>query len=96
MLRKLSDVQLHDTTTRTRRARTDMSFHATLWTIWTLVLVGYAYTQWHADVAAARPVDMIGLVLHTLLAGVVGLIIMTRIEMWIDPERFIAGEPRKR
>jgi len=31
---------------------------------------------------------MIGLVIHCVLVGLIGLVIMTKIEMWLEPWRF--------
>jgi hypothetical protein len=60
-----------------------------LWTVWTLVVSAVGYISWHADIAAHRPVNILGLVIHCVVAGLIGLIVMTLIEMRLEPWRFI-------
>jgi hypothetical protein len=60
-----------------------------LWTIWTLVVSAVGYISWHADIAAHRPVNILGLVIHCVVAGLIGLIVMTLIEMRLEPWRFM-------
>lgn len=66
-----------------------LSLQIVLWTLWSLVIAGVALLSWHADVVAQHPINTIGLVIHCAVAGVVGLVIMTKIEMQIEPQRFI-------
>jgi hypothetical protein len=48
-----------------------------------------AFWNWWADVAAQRPVDLLGIVINTILAGLVGMLAITLVELWLQPERFL-------
>ncbi|KPV51349.1 hypothetical protein SE17_21705 [Kouleothrix aurantiaca] len=79
-------------TARQRRqlaaATRDRSVQIVLWAVWTLAVVLVAVASWHADTVAQRPLNLLGMSIHCTLAGLVGLIIMTKIEMWLQPWRF--------
>jgi hypothetical protein len=60
-----------------------------LWALWTLAVAGTAFWNWRADVVAQRPINVLGMVIYSLLAGLVGLLVMTLIELWLEPERFL-------
>lgn len=57
-----------------------------LWTLWTLAIVGTAIYQWQVDSVAHRPFNTLGMVIHGLLVGVVGMIVITNIELWLDSD----------
>lgn len=59
-----------------------------LWLLWTLAVVITASVSW-----SQAPRDLLGLVLHCLIAGLLGQIVITTIEMRLQPERFEADEP---
>lgn len=61
---------------------------ALLWGIWTLAVATTAYISWHADMLAQRPLNLLGLVVHCGVAGVVGLVVLTLLEMWLRPWLF--------
>ena len=63
-----------------------------LWALWTLMVVGVGLIQWHADVIAQRPLNTLGLVIHCAVAGLIGLVVMTVIEMHLEPWRFVDTE----
>jgi hypothetical protein len=69
--------------------RSDRSLQATLWLIWSLAVAGTAYLIWQSAVAAGTPVDLVRLVLRSALVGVLGLIVMTKVEMAAEPWRFL-------
>jgi hypothetical protein len=69
-----------------------LSLQVALWTLWSLVVVGVGFFNWHADIIANRPVNMLGLVIHCVLAGVIGLVVITVIEMHAEPWRFMDDE----
>jgi hypothetical protein len=69
--------------------RGSFSLQVLLWTLWTLMVVGVGLFSWHTDVAANRPIDTLGLVIHCVVAGVIGLVVMTVIEMHVEPWRFM-------
>ena len=56
--------------------------------LWTLCVAAVGFINWYADFVAQRPINMIGLVIHCVLAGLIGLVILTKIEMWLEPWRF--------
>jgi hypothetical protein len=62
-----------------------------LWTLWVFAVAGAAFLDWRADIVAERPVDLLGLVIRALLVGLVGLIVLTMIEIRLEPQRFIDG-----
>jgi len=67
----------------------DRSLQRVLWALWTLAVAGTAFWNWRADVGAQRPINLLGMVIYSLLAGLVGLLLMTLIELWLEPERFL-------
>lgn len=73
----------------TMLARHDRSFQVVLWTVWTLVVVGIAFFKWYTHVPAEQPIDVLGLVLYAALAEIGGLIVLTLIELSLDPYRFL-------
>lgn len=62
-----------------------------LWVIWTSVMIGTATASW-----AAAQSDLLGLVLHCLIAGLLGMIVMTKVEMCLQPWRFQADSSSER
>ena len=83
MLQELSEL-------RSEQARTgaDRRLQAILWSLWTLAVVGTAYMRWRADSVVGRPVDLLGLVVYALLVGSIGLVVLTLIEIRLEPQRF--------
>lgn len=65
------------------------SLQRTLWIVWTVAVIATAYISWHHDILAHLSVNYIGLVIHCFLAGIVGLVVMTLIEMRLEPQRFM-------
>jgi len=58
------------------------------WLIWALTIVATgAYTWWGAFSAGA-PLDIFLLVLRSIVVGLIGLIVITRIEAHIAPWHF--------
>jgi hypothetical protein len=64
-------------------ARAVWNLQVALWALWTLAVAITGYLSWRAGV------EMIGLVIHCVVVGIVGLVVMTKIEMWLQPWRFI-------
>jgi len=62
---------------------------AALWVIWTAVVIGRAYLSWYADHAAQRPFNLLGMVVHCAVIGVVGLVVLTFVEIHLEPWRFL-------
>ena len=69
--------------------RADKSLQAVLWTLWTLAVAGTAVWNWRLDIAANRPINMVGMVIYSLLVGLVGMLVITIVELWLEPERFV-------
>ena len=72
-----------------RRARRDPSLHIILWSLWTLAVVGTAFWHWRSDIVAQQPVNMLGLVIYSALTGLVGMLVLTLVELWLEPLRFL-------
>ncbi len=88
MLRNLLKTQRQEDAAEAPRSQTNWSMQVVLWALWTLAVATVGYLSWHADVAAQRPINMLGLVIHCVLAGLIGLVIMTKVEMHLEPWRF--------
>jgi hypothetical protein len=46
------------------------------------------YLSWHNDVVAHRSLNVLGLVIHAGTVGVIGLVVLTIVEMRLEPWRF--------
>jgi hypothetical protein len=77
-------------TSNTRRG--SFGLQLLLWTFWSLMVVAVGYVNWHADLIAYRPINTVGLVIHCVVAGIIGLVIMTVVEMRLEPWRFMDEE----
>jgi polyferredoxin len=60
-----------------------------LWTIWSIFVIGFALFRGISDLNETQHVDIVRLIIHTSLAGMIGLIVLTLVEMRLDPERFV-------
>jgi hypothetical protein len=89
MLRNLLETRQPDQAKDTTRSGADRRLQAVLWTLWTLAVVATAFWQWYMDAAAGGPIDLLGIVIYALLAGTIGLVVLTMIEIWLEPQRFI-------
>ena len=65
-----------------------ISLQIVLWLVWTMAISLTAATQWHHDRALHQALDVLGLTIHCALAGTIGLIVLTQVEMWLEPWRF--------
>jgi hypothetical protein len=74
---------------QSKPARRDRSLTIILWSLWTLVVIGTAFWNWRSDIVAQQSVDLLGLVIYSVLAGLVGMLVVTLIEQWLDPLRFL-------
>ena len=52
-------------------------------------MIGTSLWNWRSDIVAQQPVDLLGLVIYSVLAGLVGMLVVTLIEQWLDPLRFL-------
>lgn len=89
MLRDLLKRQLHTHAIDTTPERGNLSLQIALWACWTLCVTVIGYISWHADFIAQRPTNATGLVIHCILAGLLGLVVLTKLEMWLEPWRFM-------
>jgi hypothetical protein len=89
MLRNLSEARHAEQAEEAANSRADLRLQIILWSLWTVAVVAAAYMRWRADVIAQRPVDMLGLVIYAALAGSIGLVVMTMLEIWLEPQRFV-------
>jgi hypothetical protein len=87
MLRNLLKEQQQEQ--RVQAVPRDLGLQIVLWALWTFAVVAVGYFNWHADVVAQRPIDTLGLVIHCVVAGVIGLVVLTKIEMHLEPWRFL-------
>jgi hypothetical protein len=74
-----------------RRSRGDDEadgFDLVLWLVWGFVVITFAVFRWQSGATAAA------LVIQTLLVGLVGIIVLTLIEMRFEPERFVGKSGR--
>ena len=92
MLWRLRTRQRQDSWKAVAARRGSVSLQIVLWTLWSLAVAAVGYFNWHADLAADRPLDTLGLVIHCVLAGLVGLVVLTMIEMRVEPWRFMDDE----
>jgi len=73
---------------RTDRQHFDRQVQAVLWAIWTLAVCAIAYLCWHADMVALRPLNWVGLIIHSSVGGAIGLVVLTMIEIRLRPWGF--------
>lgn len=52
-------------------------------------MAGEALWIWYTAASSQQPLSLLSLVLHCALVGLVGLIVITRVEMWAEPWRFL-------
>jgi hypothetical protein len=89
MLPNKAEAYRTENTGRAYTTDTDRSLQRVLWALWTVAVAGTAFWNWRVDVVAQRPINLLGMVIYSLLAGLVGLLLMTLIELWLEPERFL-------
>ena len=88
MIRNLPEKQLQDESEPAKHAR-PYSLHAVLWFFWTLAIVATGYRSWHADVVAQRSFNLLGLIIHCTVMGIIGLVVLTMIELRLERWRFL-------
>ncbi len=78
---------VHDSPSRPQRLTRGLQ--GLLWTLWTLAVVAGCAWSWWADMLAGRPMNLLGMAINAILVGVIGLIVLTKIEMRLEPWRFL-------
>lgn len=68
--------------------RSSLGLQLILWTLWTLSVCITAAVTWYLARAAHRPVDTLGMAIHCILVGTIGLVGITLVEMRVQPWRF--------
>ena len=76
-----------DITSRPRRLTRGLQ--AALWALWTLAVAAGGVWSWWADLLAGRPLSLVGMAINAMLVGIIGLIVLTKIEMRLEPWRFL-------
>ena len=89
MLRNTIETYSPEPVPQSRQVRRDRSLAIILWSLWTLAVAGTAFWHWRSDIVAQQPVNMLGLVIYTALTGLVGMLVLTLVELWLEPLRFI-------
>ena len=89
MLRNTVETYSPEPARHVQQVRRDSSLTIILWSLWTFAVIGTAFWHWRSDIAAQQPVNMLGLVIYTALTGLVGMLVLTLIERWLEPLRFI-------
>lgn len=56
------------------------------WMLWTGAVVGTAVYQWYQDVGHQHPLNVVALVLHCFVVGVLGSILIEDIEFWLEED----------
>src|SRR5262245_55971823 len=65
------------------------SLQIILWILWTLAVVATGCASRHAAIVTRRPINLLGLVVHCGMVGVIGLSVLTVVEMRLEPWRFL-------
>lgn len=89
MLRQSVETYVPETAQPARRAHRDRSLSIILWSLWTFAVAATAFWHWRSDIAAQQPVNLLGLVIYSVLTGLVGMLVLTLIERWLEPLRFL-------
>lgn len=62
------------------------SLQVMLWTIWTGCVSSMALYQWHHDALRHLPFNVIAMIIHCVLVGVIGLLVIIFIELRLEPQ----------
>jgi hypothetical protein len=89
MLRNTAETYSPEPVRQSYQARRDPSLTIILWSLWTFAVIGTAFWHWYSDIVAQQPVNMLGLVIYSGLTGLVGMLVLTLIERWLEPLRFL-------
>ncbi|GEM_PF-1860538 len=89
MLRNTTETYVSESVGQAQKARRDPSLAIVLWSLWTLAVVGTAFWHWYSDIVAQQPVNMLGLVIYSILTGMIGMVVLTMVEFRLDPLRFL-------
>jgi len=85
MVQKRFETQLEEDRSR----RLTRGLRAVLWAVWTLAVAIAGYMGWRADTLAGRPLNILGMAISASMVGAIGLIVLTLIEMRVEPRSFL-------
>lgn len=57
-----------------------------LWMVWTMAVGGTACYQWVQDASAHVAFNTLAMVIHCAVVGILGLVVLTDIEFWLDQD----------
>jgi hypothetical protein len=89
MLRHTIESYSPESVRQNRQVRREPSLQIVLWSLWTLAVAATAFWHWRSDILAQQPVNIVGLVIYSVLTGLVGMLVLTLIERWLEPLRFL-------
>jgi len=89
MLKHLPDQHRAPAQADAARRRMGRGLQAVLWSLWTLAVAVAGYLGWRADILAGRALNLIGMAVNAIMVGIIGLIVLTVIEMRLEPWRFL-------
>ena len=89
MQRNLAEEPGREGVALSRAIRKNRGLRAILWVLWTAVVVGRAYISWYADHIAQRPFNVLGMAVQCAVIGVIGLVVLTIVEIRLEPWRFL-------
>ena len=87
--RRKEEQNVRPSGTATTSGREFGSLQVILWSTWTIAVLARSYLYVRPALLAHEPVDLAGLVIHCLLAGMLGMVAITIIEMQLEPWRFL-------
>ncbi|MBA3948005.1 MAG: hypothetical protein H0X37_26080 [Herpetosiphonaceae bacterium] len=64
-----------------------------LWTVWTVAVLATAYLAVRPKLLFGTPIDLLGLIIHCIVVGIIGLVAITMIEIHLEPWRFPDDDP---
>lgn len=89
MIQKRYETQPETIRASSQPRRVTRGLQAALWALWTLAVVSGGYLGWRADTLAGRPLNLLGMAISAAMVGVIGLIVLTLVEMRLEPWRFL-------
>ena len=87
MIQHISNDSINESISRPRRLTRGLQ--AVLWALWTLAVAAGGAWGWWADTLANRPLNLLGMAIDAIMVGIIGLIVLTKIEMRLEPWRFL-------
>ena len=89
MIQKFSEPTSAVNNAAGRRLPSARGLQTALWAIWALAVIAGGAFGWWADIGAGQPFSILGMAIDAFLVGVVGLVVITVVEMRLEPWRFL-------